>query len=124
MNDKSMPIFVTYIKGKEISSIVKYEDKFIDKSTMQWMSKHTRTTKSVEIQNIMNSKDKGISNYLFVKRSEHDDGIQFYYLGKAHVVDAVDDTDIDEKGKKRNIVRFKLKLEKSVRDDIFEYITM
>lgn len=123
MNEKSMPIFITYNKDENITSVVEYDDKFIDSSTMQWMSKHSRTIESPEIQKIINSKELGISNYLFVKRSDSDDNVDFYYLGKADVTSAVDDTDVDESGKEYNVVRFNLKLERPVRSDIYEYLT-
>ena len=123
MNEKSMPIFITYNKDENITSVVDYDDKFLDPSTMQWMSKHPRTMKSKEIQKIINSEKLGVSNYLFVKRSDSDDKVDFYYLGKVHIVDAADDTDVDESGKECNVVRFKLKLEQSVRSDIYEYLT-
>jgi hypothetical protein len=123
MNKESMPIFITYNKDENITSVVEYDDKFLDLSTMQWMSKHSRTMENNEIQKIINSKELGVSNYLFVKRSDSDDNADFYYLGKVHVVDAANDTDVDESGKKYNVVRFKLKLEQSVRSDVYEYLT-
>ena len=123
MNEESMPIFITYNKDENITSVVDYDDKFLDPSIMQWMSKHSRTMESKEIQKIINSEKLGMSNYLFVKRSDSDDNADFYYLGKVHVVDAADDTDVDESGKEYNVVRFKLKLEQSVRSDIYEYLT-
>ena len=117
-----MPIFITYNKDENITSVVDYDDKFLDPSIMQWMSKHSRTMESKEIQKIINSEKLGVSNYLFVKRSDSDDKVDFYYLGKVHIVDAADDTDVDESGKECNVVRFKLKLEQSVRSDIYEYL--
>lgn len=123
IGEKSMPIFITYNKDENITSVVEYDDKFIDPSTMQWMSKHSRTMESNEIQRIINSKELGVTNHLFVKRSDSDDDADFYYLGRAHVASAVDDTDVDGTGKKYNIVRFKLKLERPVRNDIYEYLT-
>ncbi|MGD9707400.1 MAG: DUF3427 domain-containing protein [Candidatus Delongbacteria bacterium] len=118
-----MPIFITYNKDENISSVVEYKDKFIDAGTMQWMSKHSRYLESPEIRKIINSDELGMKNFLFVKRSDSDDNADFYYLGKVHVMSAVDDTDRDEKGKDYSVVKFKLGLEHPVRHDIYEYLT-
>jgi hypothetical protein len=119
-----LPLFVTYNKDENITSVVEYQDKFIDPGTIQWMSKHSRTLENLEIQKIINSDDLGIKNYLFVKRSDTDDKADFYYLGKVHVTNVADDTDVDEKGKQYNVVKFKLGLENPVRRDIYEYLTV
>ncbi|MFA7036567.1 MAG: DEAD/DEAH box helicase [Methanosarcina sp.] len=123
IKNNAMPIFITYNKDENISSVVEYKDAFIDPGTMQWMSKHSRTMESPEIKRIIGSDEAGISNYLFVKRSDSDDNADFYYLGRVHIKGASDDTDLDEDGKEYNVVKFKLGLEHPVRNDIYEYLT-
>lgn len=124
IKNDSMPIFITYNKDENISSVVEYQDKFIDPGTMQWMSKHSRTLESPEIQKIINSDELGMKNYLFVKRSDSDDNSDFYYLGRVHVLDVEDDTDVDNNGKQYNVVKFKLGLKNPVRYDIYDYLTV
>lgn len=75
----SCPIFVTYHKDADITASVRYEDAFLDRSTMRWFTRHGRTLKSKEIQPIING---DASLHLFVKR-EDADGQDFYYLGQA-----------------------------------------
>lgn len=75
----SCPIFVTYHKDADITASVRYEDAFLDRSTMRWFTRHGRTLKSKEIQPIINGE---ASLHLFVKR-EDADGQDFYYLGQA-----------------------------------------
>lgn len=123
IKNDTMPIFVTYNKDENISSVVEYKDRFIDPSTMQWMSKHSRNLESPEIKRIINSGESGIENYLFVKRSDSDDDAYFYYLGKVRVRNAEDDIDKDGAGKEYNVVKFKLGLDSPVRHDIYEYLT-
>ncbi|MDY0247520.1 MAG: DEAD/DEAH box helicase [Methanosarcina mazei] len=122
IKSNAMPIFITYNKDENISSVVEYKDAFIDPGTMQWMSKHSRTMESPEIKRIIGSDEAGISNYLFVKRSDSDDNAEFYYLGRVHVKGVSDDMDVDEDGKEYNVVKFKLGLEHPVRNDIYEYL--
>jgi hypothetical protein len=71
----------------------------------------------------MGGDEFGMSNYLFIKRSDSDDNADFYYLGKVHVKDASDDKDVDENGKEYGVVKFKLDLEHPVKRDIYEYLT-
>ena len=123
IKNNTMPIFVTYNKDEKISSVVEYKDRFIDPSTMQWMSKHSRNMESPEIRKIINSNQSGMENYLFVKKSDSDDDKYFYYLGKVLVKDAIGDIDKDETGKEYSVVKFKLELESPVRYDIYEYLT-
>lgn len=123
IKNNTMPIFITYNKDENISSVVEYKDAFIDAGTMQWMSKHSRTLDSPEIKKIMGGGESGMSNYLFIKRSDSDDNSDFYYLGKVHVNGASDDKDVDENGKEYSVVKFKLDLERPVRRDIYQYLT-
>lgn len=123
IKNNTMPIFITYNKDENISSVVEYKDRFIDPGTMQWMSKHSRMLDSPEIKKIIGGDESGMSNYLFVKRSDSDDSADFYYLGKVHVSGASDDKDVDDNGKEYSVVRFELDLENPVRRDIYEYLT-
>jgi len=118
------PIFVKYIKSDHIDDKIKYRDEFIDRSTFSWMTRHSKTTDSNEVKNIIFADRDGTRLPLFVKKSDGE-GSDFYYLGLVHpIMESVKDTFItDCDGEKIPIVNIIFKLENAVREDIYEYLT-
>ena len=116
------PIFVTYEKKDDISETTKYEDQFIDAQLFSWMTRSRVSIDSTEAQEIINHRKNGLKIYLFIKKSDGE-GTDFYYMGKAEPVDYVQTTILDKYGKALPIMNFKLKLEKAVRNDIYDYLT-
>lgn len=116
------PIFVTYVKKEDIASSTKYEDSFIDNQLFSWMTRSKVSIDSPEAQQLINYKENGLKIYLFVKKSDGE-GTDFYYLGKAIPIDWKETVIENDKGKKLPIMNFWLKLEHSVRNDIYEYFT-
>lgn len=116
------PIFVTYEKKDDISETTKYEDQFIDSQLFSWMTRSRVSIDSHEAQEIINYRKNGLKIYLFIKKSDGE-GSDFYYMGKAEPVEYNQTTISDKHGNALPIMNFKLKLEKAVRNDIYDYLT-
>ena len=61
------PIYVNYEKHESISNTTKYDDKFLNNTEFQWMSKSRRTLESNDVIAIRNSKTTGMRLPLFIK---------------------------------------------------------
>lgn len=80
---KTFPVFINYDKSEDISDTTKYEDHFINASTLIAISKSGRTLESEDVQNFLHARERGIDVHLFVRKNK-DDKIskEFYYLGR------------------------------------------
>ena len=116
------PIFVTYEKKDDISETTKYEDQFIDQSTFSWMTRSRVSINSPESQEIIHSNENGLKMYLFIKKSDGE-GTDFYYMGRVKPTAYKETTINDKKGNKLPIMNFRLKMEHTVRTDIYDYLT-
>ncbi len=116
------PIFVTYEKKDDISETTKYEDRFIDPQVFSWMTRSRVSEDSTESQQIINNYNNGLRMYLFVKKSDGE-GTDFYYMGRVKPINHEETTISDKNGKELPIMNFKLKLEHSVRSDVYDYLT-
>ena len=120
--DKNCPIFVNYHKEDDISDTTKYEDGFIDTSTIVYMSKSKRKLSSPDVIKFKEANKRAIRLPLFIKK-ENAEGDDFYYMG-----DAIPDPEnfkqttmgIDNKV---NVVKMNFHLERPVERDMYEYIT-
>ena len=100
----------------------KYEDEFINEQLFSWMTRSKVSLDSAESQEIINSIHTGLKIYLFIKKSDGE-GTDFYYMGKVSPIAWEETTIRNDKGIVLPIVNFKMKMEHSVRSDIYEYIT-
>ena len=116
------PIFVTYEKKDDISETTKYEDQFIDQSTFSWMTRSRVSINSPESQEIIHSNENGLKMYLFIKKSDGE-GTDFYYMGRVKPTAYKETTINDKNGNKLPIMNFRLKMEHTVRTDIYDYLT-
>ena len=147
------PIFVTYRKKSDIAESTKYEDEFINEQIFSWMTRSKVSLDSTETRQIISSAvnpgsaidtaDSGSAEvsdaagpgsaevsdaagplkiYLFIKKSDGE-GTDFYYMGRVTPVDWEETTISNDKGKQLPIMNFRMRLEHSVRSDIYEYIT-
>jgi hypothetical protein len=116
------PIFVTYEKKEDIASSTKYEDQFIDNQIFSWMTRSKVSYDSPESQQIIHYKENGLKMYLFIKKSDGE-GTDFYYMGCVTPVAWEENVIVNDKGVRLPIMNFKMKLEHSVRNDIYEYFT-
>ena len=121
---ENCPIYVTYKKSEDIAYTSKYEDKFLNKKTLEWFSKQKRTLQSNDVQEIINSKDNNMRLPLFVKKDD-DEGKEFYYLGNLEVdKNCLVETFITDKKNKKSekIVKMKMYLDKPVEDNLYKYL--
>lgn len=116
------PIFVTYEKKEDIANSTKYEDQFIDNQIFSWMTRSKVTIDSSETQQIIHFKENKLKIYLFIKKSDGE-GSDFYYMGRVEPVTWKETTIQNDRGQELPIMNFQMKLEHSVRNDIYEYFT-
>ncbi|WP_392450243.1 DUF3427 domain-containing protein [Staphylococcus massiliensis] len=119
MKYQTCPIFINYHKEDDISENTQYEDRFLSQDEMKWFTRSPRKLTSSEVQPILNHKESNSLIYLFVKK-ESAEGMEYYYLGKANVIDGSAEEDHMPNGK--SVVTMRLGLETPVRDDIYRYI--
>ncbi|MEI6022215.1 MAG: DUF3427 domain-containing protein, partial [Bacteroidota bacterium] len=115
-NNEMTPCFVTYHKSNDINETTNYNDHFIDPNTFAWESRSNRKLASAEIQNVIKSK----RILLFIKK-EDAEGFDFYFIGDLSIV-----RDSVEQGKMPSgepVVHFKYKIDQTVEDSIYTYIT-
>ncbi len=117
----SCPIFVTYHKSEDINDTIKYEDRFLDETTMIWFSRSGRNLESNDVRAIVNSSSNGLRIELFVIKNDAEGG-DFYYLGKLRVVKGSEKVVIQE-GSGKEVVHMRFKLETPVEDSLYRYIT-
>ena len=120
--DKNCPIFVNYHKEDDISDTTKYEDGFIDTSTIVYMSKSKRKLTSPDVIKFKEANKRAIRLPLFIKK-ENAEGDDFYYMG-----DAISDPENFKQttigiDKKVNVVKMNFCMERPVQRDMYEYIT-
>lgn len=118
---KTFPVFINYDKADDISDTTKYEDHFINNSTLIAISKSGRNLESEDVQNFLKAKERGIDVHLFVRKNK-DDKIskEFYYLGRMTAsgqtqVFTMPNTD-------KTAVEIEWYLDTPVREDIYQYI--
>ncbi len=118
------PIFVNYHKDENITETSKYEDRFIDPTIFEWMSKSKRTLESPDVKTLINYKEHGLRMPLFVKKS-NDEGKDFYYMGDVTPLEnSFEQAFIpDGKGKKVSLVKVRFSMNNPVEENIYSYIT-
>lgn len=116
------PIFVTYEKKEDIASSTKYEDQFINEDIFSWMTRSKVSQDSPEAQKLICHEENGLKVYLFIKKSDGE-GTDFYYMGKATPIQWEQTTIQNDKGVTLPIMNFIMRLDHSVRSDIYEYFT-
>ncbi|MDJ0339334.1 DEAD/DEAH box helicase [Cryobacterium sp. PH31-O1] len=112
---QTCPIFVTYQKGEHISDTTKYEDEFVNRSTLSWFTTSRRTLANVQVKAIVENK---MPLHLFAKKDDAD-GIDFFYLGKVTSRDARQTKMSGGSG--HDIVSMTLGLANPIDSSLFEY---
>ena len=124
-SDKSnCPIFVNYKKNENISSTTKYEDKFVNPSKFEWMSKNKRRLTSPDVIAIRNAVSNNTRLPLFIKKS-NDEGLEFYFMGDVSPIDeSFEETMMqDDNGNDVSVVKLDFKMNTTVEDGIYDYLT-
>ena len=121
---QNCPIFVKYKKDEKIADTMKYEDKFINNFTLEWYSKNSRTFKSGDVIEIIESSQNNMRLPLFLKKDDNE-GLDFYFLGDLKVDKSfLEETFIIDKknDKKKAIVKMRMHLDKPIKEDLYRYI--
>lgn len=86
------------------------------------MTRSKVSINSPETQELIHYAENGLKIYLFIKKSDGE-GSDFYYMGKVIPLSWRETTILSDKGQHLPIMNFQMKLEHSVRSDIYEYFT-
>lgn len=120
---KTYPVFINYDKDDSINDTIKYQDHFENPRVLKAISKSRRKLSSDDVQNFLHAKEKGIQVELFVRKNK-DDNIskEFYYLGHMAASGSAKEF-IMENTKNVTAVEIEWILDRSVKEDLYEYIT-
>jgi superfamily II DNA or RNA helicase/HKD family nuclease len=119
------PLFVTYKKEEHISETTKYNDRFINNSEFEMMSKSNRSINSPEILLWKNPNKLEVPRLpLFIKKS-NDEGTDFYYMGDVSpIAEQFEQTTMPSlDGKKISVVKVLFQMHNPVEETIFNYLT-
>lgn len=121
--NKNTCIFVTYHKADGINGAEyldgkpNYSDSFIDSQTFMWNSKIGNGPES----KYMKEFTSGETKRLFVKKSDGE-RTDFYYMGTFEIDNIKGTTKKNNKGVLQPICDVTLKMNESIREDIFDYL--
>ena len=121
--NKNTCIFVTYHKADGINGAEyldgkpNYSDSFMDSQTFMWNSKIGNGPES----KYMKEFTSGETKRLFVKKSDGE-GTDFYYMGTFEIDNIKGTTKKNNKGVLHPICDVTLKMNESIREDIFDYL--
>ncbi len=121
--NKNTCIFVTYHKADGINGAEyldgkpNYSDSFMDSQTFMWNSKIGNGPES----KYMKEFTSGETKRLFVKKSDGE-GTDFYYMGTFEIDNIKGSTKKNNKGVLQPICDVTLKMNESIREDIFDYL--
>ncbi|MDH6236334.1 DEAD/DEAH box helicase [Cryobacterium sp. CG_9.6] len=118
----SCPIFVTYHKGSDVSESTKYEDEFLNPSTLTWFTRSRRTLASLEVKAIV---ENSLPLHVFAKKDDAE-GTGFYYLGQAKSQDARETKMAGSPGsteKKLDVVSMRLDLASPIESSLYDYFS-
>ncbi len=121
---KTFPVFVNYIKDETVAATQQYEDRFTSPEQLTAISKSGRTLLSEDVQNFLHCEERGIAVHLFVRRNKDDKvSKEFYYLGRMFPEESRKPEQFTLPGTEKTAVRMWWRLDRPVREDLYEYIT-
>ncbi len=117
----TLPIFINYHKDESISDSIKYNDYFISRNVLSWISKNKRYINSPDVLNIINSKSNDTKILLFVRKNKDnkENSKEFYFLGEITPITEPKEV-IMLSGD--HAVNFEFLLETPVREELYDYI--
>ncbi|HIY18673.1 MAG TPA: DUF3427 domain-containing protein, partial [Candidatus Blautia avistercoris] len=118
---KTFPVFINYDKSDDISDTIKYEDHFTGSNRLIAISKSGRSMQSEDVQNFLNSQERGIDVQLFVRKNKADKiSKEFYFLGRINATGRTKEIVMPNTDK--TAVEIEWVLDTPIREDIYEYI--
>ncbi len=115
----TLPVFINYDKEENVSETIKYNDHFINESTLIAMSKSKMKIESKGMENFRKAKERGTFIHIFIRKNKDDaTSKEFYYLGKGNIVDIRQ----DYMDNNVPVCEIEYQLDKNVRKDIYDFI--
>ena len=120
---KTYPVFINYEKDDNITATTKYEDRFLDPSSLTAISKSHRRITSEDVQNAILSDERGILIPLFVRKNKDDQtSKEFYFLGTMRHNGYLREFIMNDTNGV-TAVEIGYKLDTPVENNLYEYIT-
>ena len=120
---KTYPIFINYEKTDDIAVTTRYEDRFEDRSHLIAISKSKRTLSSEDVVNAVQSKERGITMPLFVRKNKDDKmSKEFYFLGTVTYDNYVEEFTMPGTDNV-HAVEIRYRLDTPVEPNLYEYLT-
>lgn len=113
----SCPIFITYHQSDRVVARNRYDDRFLDPSTLRWYTRGDKQMTSKEERAIARH---GVPLHVFAKKDDAE-GTDFFYLGQAAPREAEQTQMPGGSGKMLDVVTMKLDLEAPLDDSLYEY---
>jgi len=108
---------VQQLKGSDVSESTKYEDDFINPSTLTWFTRSRRTLESGEVKAIVENQ---LPLHVFAKKDDSE-GTDFFYLGKATSQDPRQTKMAGDSGVELDVVSMTLRLANPIETSLYEY---
>ena len=118
---KTMAVFINYEKADDA---IPYEDRFLSPGELIALSKHPRRVNSSDADHIYKRTEADRDNriYLFVRKNKDDkEAKEFYFLGEVHATGEPKPIRMGETGDDAFEILYRL--ETSVREDLYRYLT-
>ena len=116
--DNACAIFVTYEKNDDRSESTQYPDEFIDRKHFRWVSRSGRNFSSKDLQSFIHYKSNDVRFYLFIQKSKKDN--DFYFISQIDP-DNPKETQMENNGRKFEVVKFEFKLHDIVDENLYDY---
>lgn len=117
---KTLPVFINYDKAEDA---IAYEDRFVTPDHLIALSKRPRKVNSSDADHIYKrtAEDQDNRIFLFIRKDKNDnEAKEFYFLGEIYAEG--DPQPIQMAQSKRDAFEINYRLDRPVRDDIYEYI--
>ncbi|MFT4147769.1 MAG: DUF3427 domain-containing protein [Micrococcaceae bacterium] len=112
------PIFVTYKKADDVDQNVDYNDRFLNREVFLWESRASGKKLTKAEERILSFSENKHPFLIFVQKDSKEQ--DFYFVGasrESKITETIRESD------KKAILHAEFKLEESVRDDVYDYLT-
>lgn len=117
----TLPVFINYHKNENIADSINYDDHFVSRNVLSYISKNKRTLTSPDVLKFTNAKKNNTKILLFVRKNKDDkeNAKKFYFLGEMDLIFVPKEITMSSGDK---AVNFIFLLDTPVREDLFDYI--
>ena len=117
----TLPVFINYHKNEDIADSINYDDHFVSRNVLSYISKNKRTLTSPDVLKFTNAKKNNTKILLFVRKNKDDkeNAKKFYFLGEMDPIFVPKEITMSSGDK---AVNFIFLLDTPVREDLFDYI--